>query len=79
MSPMGFPINLSKRLGIDIFFMVLLSRPFGLNTMTRCSSQDQWHETKVKYLIWDDLIMYTKIAWERVVKYVKISTFLIEA
>ena len=39
----------------------------------RLFNQDQRHESKVKHLIWDDLIMNAKIAWARVVKLVKIS------
>ena len=31
---------------------------------------EQWHKSKIKHLVWNDLIMYTKAAWERVVKYV---------
>ena len=36
-------------------------------------NQERWHESKVKYLIWDDPIMYAEMAWARVVKFVKIS------
>lgn len=34
---------------------------------------------KVKHLIWDNLIMYAKVAWARVVKFVKISIYLAKA
>ena len=37
-------------------------------------SQEQWYESKVNYLI-----MYAKVAWEWVVNYVTISTFLVKA
>lgn len=33
----------------------------------------------IKHLIWDDLIMYAKMAWARVVKLVEISIYLAEA
>jgi hypothetical protein len=35
----------------------------------------QWHETRVKHHIWDELILYAKVAWERVLKHIKISAF----
>jgi hypothetical protein len=38
----------------------------------RVSNQKQWHESKVKHLIWDDLIMYAKVAWERVVNLLRL-------
>lgn len=43
-------------------------------------NQDQWHDSKVKYLIWVDLInMYTKVTWKRLAKYMKISMFSTKA
>ena len=33
-------------------------------------NQEQWDESKMKHLIWDNLIMYAKIAWARVIKFV---------
>ena len=39
-------------------------------------NREQWHKFKVEPFIWDDLIMYAKASWERVVKQVKISIFL---
>ena len=42
-------------------------------------NREQRHESKVKHLIWDDLIMYAKAAWERAVKQIKISIFLAKA
>ena len=36
----------------------------------------KWHETRVKHYIWDELIMYAKTGWERVLKQIKISEFL---
>ena len=38
-------------------------------------NQEQWHETRVKHRIWDELILYAKSAWERVLKQIKISKF----
>jgi hypothetical protein len=40
-------------------------------------NHEPWHESKVKHLVWDDLVIYTKAAWERVVKQVKISIFCV--
>ena len=42
-------------------------------------SREQWHKSKVKHLVWGDLIMYAKATWEQVVKQVKISIFSAEA
>lgn len=42
-------------------------------------NQVQWHETKGKFLIWDAIITCAKLAWARVVKYVKISLLSGEA
>ena len=39
-------------------------------------NHEQWHETRVKHRIWDELILYAKSAWERVLKQIKISKFL---
>lgn len=36
-------------------------------------NQKQGHEFKVKHHIWNNLILYTEVAWERVIKYVKIN------
>jgi hypothetical protein len=36
---------------------------------------EHWHESKVKHRIWDELIIYAKAAWERVIKHIKISSF----
>ena len=38
-------------------------------------NHEQWHESKVKHRIWDELIMYVKAAWERIIKHIKISSF----
>lgn len=42
-------------------------------------NQEQWHESKVTQLIWNDFIMYTKAVWERVVKFVRISAYSLKA
>ena len=44
--------------------------------------QEQWHEVKTKHINWDDLIMYAKVAWVRVVNLlrlisIKLKPFLI--
>lgn len=41
----------------------------------RVFNYEQWHESKIKHLIWDNLILYAKVAWDRVVKFVKISPY----
>ena len=38
-------------------------------------NHEQWHESKVKHMIWDELITYAKAAWEQVIKHIKISSF----
>ena len=42
-------------------------------------NHEQGHESKVKLRIWDELIIYTKAAWKRVVDQIKISSFSAEA
>ena len=42
-------------------------------------NHEQWHESKVKHQIWDELIVYAKVAWERVIKQIKISSFSAKA
>lgn len=34
----------------------------------RVSHHEQWHESKMNHLLRDDLIMYAKVDWARVVK-----------
>lgn len=29
----------------------------------RVFNQEQWHNSKVKHIIWDNLIMHAKVAW----------------
>ena len=36
---------------------------------------EQWHESKVKHQIWNELITYAKVAWEQVINQTKISSF----
>lgn len=36
---------------------------------------ERWHESKVKHMIWDELIIYAKAAWDGVIKQIKISSF----
>jgi hypothetical protein len=45
----------------------------------RVFNQEQWHECKVKHLIPNDLRMYANVAWDNVVKYVKVNASLVEA
>ena len=42
-------------------------------------NHEQWHETKVKHRIWDELTVYAKAAWNRVIKQIKISSFSAQA
>ena len=42
-------------------------------------NHEQWHESKVKCCIWDELIMYAKTAWKRVLKQIKINNFSTKA
>jgi hypothetical protein len=41
----------------------------------RVLNHEQWHESKSKHLVWDDLIIYAKVGWERLIKYVMINTY----
>ena len=36
---------------------------------------EQWHESKVKLRIWDELFMYAKAVWDQVIKQIKLSSF----
>ena len=38
-------------------------------------NREHWHMTKVKHYIWDEFILYGKMAWKRVVELIKISSF----
>ena len=40
-------------------------------------NHEQWYESKVKQRIWDDLIIYTKAVWKRVLEQIKISNFTV--
>ena len=50
-----------------------------LEQIDRVLNYEQWHESKMKHLIWDDLTMYAKVAWARVAKFVEINTYLAKA
>lgn len=41
-------------------------------------NQEEWLESKVKHVIWNELNLYTKVAWVRVVKLIDISIYLVE-
>jgi hypothetical protein len=45
----------------------------------RVFNLEQWHVSRVKHHIWDELIIYAKAAWNQVVKLIKISKFSAEA
>jgi hypothetical protein len=38
-------------------------------------NREQWHKSTVKHSIWDELIIYAKEAWNRVIEQIKISNF----
>ena len=38
-------------------------------------NHEKWHNSRVKHRIWDELIIYAKAAWERVIKQIKINNF----
>ena len=38
-------------------------------------NREHWHESKVKHRIWDELIIYAKATWDKVIKQIKISRF----
>ena len=38
-------------------------------------NHEQWHQSKMKHLIWDNLIMYAKVAWATVVEFVEVSVY----
>ena len=37
--------------------------------------REQWHETKVKHRIWEELIYYAMAAWKRVLEDIKTCRF----
>lgn len=45
----------------------------------RVFNHEQCRESKMKHLIWDDLVMYAKVAWIRMVKFAEINVYLSEA
>ena len=42
-------------------------------------NQAQWHKSKIKHHIWDELIIYAKLAWKMVMAQIKISSFSVMA
>lgn len=66
-----------KRLRFDINFAILTLWMIWIDAMTFFLTKS--NEFKVKYLTWNDLIMFAKVVLGRVVKYVKTSTFLAKA
>ena len=38
-------------------------------------NQEQWHISKVKHEIWDELIIYAQVAWKRVLGQIKKCSF----
>lgn len=45
----------------------------------RVFNQEQCHKVNVKHIIWDNIIVHAKVAWARVVQFVKISAYQTEA
>ena len=71
-----------KKFAYSIMVWHLLQGITLLTIWTKCNdwvfNQEQWHESKMKQVIWDDLIVYTKVAWARVVKLIEISIYSTE-
>lgn len=51
----------------------------GSMEMTKLSTSPGGTKFKPKYLIWDECIVYAKMAWATVIEYAKISVFSTEA
>jgi hypothetical protein len=56
----GIIITFANNLKFGTSFVASLCGSFGSNVMTKSSTTKQWHESKVKHRIWDELIMYAK-------------------
>ena len=50
--------------------MALRFRQLGLTVTVGCSTKNDGMNARLNTFIWDDLILYDKIAWARVVKLV---------
>ena len=71
----GFLKSLPKRLRFDTSSLALRLWTIWIERNDRVFNLERWHKSKSKHLIWDNLISYAKVAWAKVVKYVKVSTY----
>ena len=70
-----FPRNLVKKINIWHLLHGITLWTVWIERNDKVFNHEQWHEAKVKHRIWDELIIYTKATWERVIKHIKISSF----
>ena len=49
---------------------------FGSNIKIGCPAKNNWHESKVNHLVWDDLVVNAKMVWARLVELVRMSVYL---
>ena len=71
----GFLRSLPKKSRFGAFSKELLFWTKWIECNDRVFNHEQWHESKVKHIIWDDLDMYAKVARERFIKFVKICVY----
>ena len=59
-----------KKIKIKIWHLprALHYGPSRLSATKKVFNHEQWHESKVKHRIWDELIIYAKVTWDRVIK-----------
>jgi hypothetical protein len=69
----GFGQNFANKFKFGTSLVASLCGPFGSNIFV--FNHKQWHKSEVKHRDWDELIMYAKPTWKRVMKQIKISSF----
>jgi hypothetical protein len=69
------PRSMAPRLKFGTSLGALLFGPFGLSATTRSLTMSNGMKLGSSIAYWDELIMYAKTAWERVLKQIKISKF----
>jgi hypothetical protein len=75
----GFLRSLPKNSRFGAFSKELLFWTIWIECNDRVFNHEQWHESKVKHIIWDDIDMQAKVARERFIKFVKICVYSTEA
>jgi hypothetical protein len=50
-----------------------------IKSIGKVFNHEQWHESKVKQRLWDELIIYAKAAWDRAIEQLKIMSFSMAA